>query len=359
MSKNTLLFTLEYPPFKGGVSKYYENLVEFWPKKENIFVLNNNEDKLIKKYFIPKWLPAFYYLFKEIKKKKINYIIVGHILPLGTVAYFLQVFLKIKYSVILHGMDFAYALRAPRKKKLAKKILEKADKIICANSFLKSEVENFLGKNKKIKLVNPGIDTKIKKYPNLEEKIKNKYNLEDKKMLFSIGRLTKRKGVDMVIKIWGDILKEIPNAHYFIAGAGEDEKYLKELAKNKKNIHFLGKISEKEKWAFLNLCDVFIMPSRNINGDYEGFGIVYLEANLCTRPVIAGNSGGVSDAVKNNYNGLLVNPQSKEDIKKAILKLLKDEKLARKLGEIGKKMVLKKFSTQKQSENIYYIFFKN
>ena len=51
---------------------------------------------------------------------------------------------------------------------------------------------------------------------------------------------------------------------------------------------------------------IFIMPARNIAGDFEGFGIVYLEANLAKKPVIAGDSGGVRDAVVHNLNGLVV-----------------------------------------------------
>jgi len=97
------------------------------------------------------------------------------------------------------------------------------------------------------------------------------------------------------------------------------------------------------------------MPSRNIDGDFEGFGIVYLEANLLGKPVIAGDSGGVKDAVINGYNGILVNPEDNKEIKNAILKLSKDEKFREKLGEQGKERVINEFSWEKRTEKIYQI----
>ena len=79
--------------------------------------------------------------------------------------------------------------------------------------------------------------------------------------------------------------------------------------------------TDEEVNAWYELCDMFIMPAREEDGDFEGFGIVYLEANSYSKPVIAGDSGGVRDAVKDGVNGLLVNPESVEEIKNAIIKL--------------------------------------
>jgi phosphatidylinositol alpha-1,6-mannosyltransferase len=90
------------------------------------------------------------------------------------------------------------------------------------------------------------------------------------------------------------------------------------------------------------------MPSRKIQGDVEGFGIVYLEANLAGKPVIAGDSGGVRDAVLDGVNGLMVNPESKGEILGAILKLAGDRKLRRELGARGRQRAIKEFDSKKQ-----------
>lgn len=101
------------------------------------------------------------------------------------------------------------------------------------------------------------------------------------------------------------------------------------------------------------MIDIFVMPARNIAGDFEGFGIVYLEANLCGKVVIAGNSGGVPDAVENNINGLLVDPENEEEIAQAIIELCADKNRREKLGEQGRQRALIKFNWKHQVENIF------
>jgi len=357
-----LLFTLEYPPFKGGVANYYGNVVKYWLEPDDIFVLNNNHNKLVKNWLWPKWLPAVRQLWQAVKKEKINYVLVGHVLPLGTIAWLLSYFLKFKYSVILHGMDFAYALHKARKKRTTKRILIKAQSIICANSYTAKLVENFLGKKQagKVQVVNPGITPRKQKAKSKKQEILiNKYNLQNKIILFSVGRLVKRKGFDMVIEAMMEVLKKVPDLVYLIAGAGPDEKSLKKkassgtLASLPATIIFLGKITDEEKWAWLDLCDLFITVSRNIKGDFEGFGIVYLEANIAGKPVIAGDSGGVRDAVKDGVNGLLVNSEDAAEIAEAIIRLAKDRNLRKKLGEQGRERAIKEFNWEKQVGKIY------
>ena len=371
----TLLFTLEYPPFKGGVANYYCNIVKYWIEPNDISVLHNNNNNLIKNYFWPKWLPAIWQLWHTIKKQKIEHVLVGHILPLGTVTYFVAKLTKIPYSVFLHGMDFTYALRNQRKKWLAKKILNNAKYIICGNSYTAGLVKKFVGDKQedKVGVVNPGIfirkqkaesPLRLSEASRKQDLLIQKYNLQNKVVLFSIGRLVKRKGFDKAIEALPEVLKKAPNLVYVIAGIGPDEAYLKKKSGNleqnaREKIIFLGKISDEEKWAWLNLCDIFIMPARNIDGDFEGFGIVYLEANLCNKPVIAGDSGGVRDAVCDHENGILVDPENTDAIAEGILELALNQRLRQKLGEQGWRRAIEKFNWEKQVKKIYYLITRN
>jgi phosphatidylinositol alpha-1,6-mannosyltransferase len=362
-AKKILLFTLEYPPFKGGVANYYGYLVKYWPQPENIFVLNNNKNKLININLpILKWLPAFFELKKAVSKNKIDHIIVGNILPLGIVLLILIKFFNIKFSIILHGTDIAYAQKSKRKKWLAGQIFLKAENIICNSTFTSGLIKDYYDNyKKKVIIINPGIDTALQISNIDEQKIKFKYNLDDKIILFSLSRLIRRKGIDKVIESLPEILNKIDNLVYVIAGTGPDEHELKiraaELIKKipslKNKIIFLGKISEEAKWAWLSISDIFILPSREEDGNLEGFGIVYLEASLAGKPVIAGNHGGVSDAVIGHKTGLLVNPQSEQEIQQAILKLVKDKDLRIKLGEQGRKRVMNEFDWKWQVGKIY------
>lgn len=346
-----LLFTLEYPPFHGGVANYYGNLVKYWPKPDDIFALNNNNGGLISnKLPFLKWLPAHFALNKKIKQEKIKHILVGQILPLGTVALVYAKFYKIKYSIILHGMDLTYAMKLPRKKWLTGKILQNADKIICVNSYVAEMARQaFPNAGQKIIVVNPGVESHITHNSQLVTQLRGKYSLESKMILLSVGRLVKRKGFDKVIEALPEVLKKVPNLVYVILGNGEELKNY-EL---KNNALIINNASDEEKNSWYNLSDIFIMPSRNIGGDFEGFGIVYLEANLAGKPVIAGDSGGTRDAVINGFNGLLVDPENTDEISGAIIKLALDSELRQKLGEQGRERVINNFNWKKQVEKIY------
>ncbi|MFH1233194.1 MAG: glycosyltransferase family 4 protein [Patescibacteria group bacterium] len=348
----TLLFTLEYPPFYGGVANYYGNLIKHWPKPSEIFVLDNKSNLINNQLPILKWLSALLKLWKIVKQEKIDYVLVGQILPLGIVAYLISKIIKIRYAVFLHGMDFTFAIQQQRKSWITRIILKNSDKIICANSYVASLVQKFYPKIKnKINVVNPGVELNNQLQNTNYELLKTKYNLENKIILLSVGRLVKRKGFLEVIVCLPEVLKKVPNLIYVILGSGPEINNLQakilELKLDDKII-IITNADNQERNTWLNLCNVFIMPTKNINNDFEGFGIVYLEANLAGKPVIAGKSGGVGDAVVDGLNGLLVDPENLDQITNAIIKLAKNPSLRQKLGEQGRQRALKDFNWQKQ-----------
>lgn len=339
-----LLATLEYPPQVGGVANYYANLKSAWPEPENFIILDNSTDLLLAKQRYFPWLKAIRSINRVYKHNQIDIALIGQILPLGTVAWILSLFSKFQFGIFFHGLDYSLATKSSFKKNLTKLILKRAKIIVCANSEVSRLLLDFYPQCKdRTEIVNPGAkEVKINLFS--RESLDLKYNIKDKKIIFSLGRLVRRKGFDRVIQSLDNLNRN--DFVYIICGEGEEKRYLQDLALKSscnKNILFIDHISEQEKWSWLALCDIFIMPSRNIDGDFEGFGIVYLEANLMARPVIAGNSGGVRDAVVNNYNGLLVNPEDNNEIAAAIDKLLSNPDLAKILGEQGKERALKEF----------------
>lgn len=370
---NILLFTLEYPPYKGGVANYYGNMITHWPSN-NIYILTNKNRgeqalnavyyrTLVSNYILPKWLPAFLHLARTIKKHNIEHVIVGHILPLGTVTLFLSKVLKFKYTVVLHGMDAAWALKKKRKRQMAQKILKQAQHIICANSHVNRVITEILPpeNDAKIHVINPGITDTPPEVTDAEiEEIKKEYGVHDKFLLLSVGRLVARKGFQQVIKAFPHISKNIDTVVYVIAGTGPFENQLKQEVSQldpdlQSKIIFLGSIADKEKWKWLKACDIFIMPSMNFDGDFEGFGIVYLEANIMGKPVIAGEEGGVTDAVEHKTNGLVVDPRNPDNIAQAVHHLTIDKELREKLGRQGKQRANNNFDWEKQISKIFRI----
>jgi len=178
-----------------------------------------------------------------------------------------------------------------------------------------------------------------------------RYGLQGCKVLLTLARLVPRKGQDQVIAALPAISREVPRVVYLIAGRGRDESRLRDLARSlgvEDRVIFAGFVDPEELVDHYNLADVYLMPSREIadTGSVEGFGITFLEANACGIPVIGGRSGGIPDAIVDGQTGLLVDPLDQEQIAEAIIRLLTDEGLARRLGAQGRRRVLRELRWQ-------------
>ncbi|MEI7451846.1 MAG: glycosyltransferase family 4 protein [Candidatus Falkowbacteria bacterium] len=350
----TLLFTLEYEPFKGGVANYYKNLVINWPEPDNISVLYKN--------YLGRRLKHLFYLrdlYREYRRSKFDYILVGQLMPLGSVVYLFAKIFKVKYAVFIHGMEISPYLAGGKKAALVQKILRQADKIITPNNFTAELIKKVLINNlEKIVVVSPGISGRPEVNKARVAQLKEQYGVDGKKVVLSLGRLVKRKGFDTVLESLETMtLAELEKVMYVVAGAGPDSYYMQSLflkyPRLKEHVLFLSEISDDDKWSWLDLCDIFVMPARNIAGDFEGFGIVYLEANLSHKAVIAGRAGGVPDAVVDGLNGILVDPENREELKVKILELLSDVKLRHELAERGYERVIKDFKWSDKITQIY------
>lgn len=362
----TLLITIDATI--GGVANYYQGICDHLPSNK-ISVLTVKEDEIFnfKNYPIyrcnlifdlpiwPKWLPVFWHLWRIVKKEKIKTVLVGQILPLGTVALCLSKILNFDYIIFTHGMDIVLPQKNARKNWLVKKILKNSKIAVASSNFTKQELLKFKINENRIIISYPCPRIKPPSDENIKNNLIKKYNLKNRKIILSAARLVERKGFDLVIKAISQAVKEINNFVYIIAGEGEYSDELKKMAcasGYSDKIIFVGKISDEELKAFYNLCDLYIMPSRNINGDVEGFGIVYLEAGSFGKPVIGGRSGGVIEAVIDNKTGILVNPESVLEISDALTRLLKDNDLSDKLGQCARERIKNKFSWDQQVEKL-------
>lgn len=151
----------------------------------------------------------------------------------------------------------------------------------------------------------------------------DRYGLTGKKVLMTFGRLVsteRAKGFDKVLELLPELRLSIPDLAYLIVGGGEHRERLIRKARDlgvADLVVFAGMIPEGEKADHYRLADVFVMPSRG-----EGFGIVFLEAMACGIPVIASNSDGGREAVRDGLLGTLINPDDRDGIKQAIMKAL-------------------------------------
>ena len=237
--------------------------------------------------------------------------------------------------------------------KMIRTFLQEADCVVPNSKFTMHE---FLALNlppEKFKIVTPGVDTErfIEKAPDRE--LIQKYDLANKKVLLTVARLDERKGHDKVIEAVAELKNEIPGIVYLIVGKGREMRRLKALVKKhkvKENVKFCGYASDEELPKYYNLCDTFILLNRqtaqdeNLIGDYEGFGIVFLEASACGKPVIAGNFGGIRDAVQNEKSGYIIDGENMAGITTAIKKLLLNDFNRIQMGKYGRERAVQFFT---------------
>lgn len=186
-------------------------------------------------------------------------------------------------------------------------------------------------------------------------RIRARLNLVGKRVIVTVGRLVERKGHDMMIRALPRVLEEVPDAAYIIVGRGPMEGRLKALAQQLgvlEHVLFCGFVPETELFAYYQAGDVFAMPNREVDGDTEGFGIVFVEAGACAKPVVGGRSGGVREVVANGVTGFLVNPLEVEEIARTLTVLLQDHELARRMGQAGRARVEQHYTYRQVAGNI-------
>jgi phosphatidylinositol alpha-1,6-mannosyltransferase len=283
-------------------------------------------------------------------------VVVSHLLNMGKVALAVKRLTGTPYAVILHGFDVAQASSTTWWKSLAaKEILDNADLVICNSSFTASFARSFGVKDEHIALVNPPPWLSLDESASTSAVAKFRKNngLGDKFTLLTVTRLVKRKGVDTVIDAVAKLRKAGKDIDYVIIGDGPDKGRLKHLAHTAgvtDSVKFLGAMKPDTLAVPYTACDAFVMvPRSEDGGDVEGYGIVYLEANIFAKPVIGSRTGGVPEAVLDGETGLLVEPDNADELAAAITRLMDDAELRQKLGEGGRERLRRDYGDNRQA----------
>ncbi len=247
-----------------------------------------------------------------------------------------------------HGREFLPESHRPIRACVQRAVVRAASGAVVNSHYTMSQMVASGMPQDRVRVVHPGVDPdEFTASPDLNA-ARQRMSWPDGPTLLSIGRLIERKGVDTVISALPIIHKSLPDAHHVIIGSGPHEDSLRALASEigvDDHVHFLGAVGDEQKSAAVQLCSAFVMPSRDIpTAPPEGFGIVYLEANLCGKPVIAARTGGVEDAVEHGVNGLLIEPGSPEQVAAAAVALLGDADAAGAMGERGRERALERFA---------------
>jgi glycosyltransferase involved in cell wall biosynthesis len=172
-------------------------------------------------------------------------------------------------------------------------------------------------------------------------------NKTDMVRILFVGRLEERKGFDVLIKAIPIIMDKSPNVVVHICGEGDLMKDAKtKLNHFSKRVFFHGYQSRTRLDNFYSQCDIFVAPSR-----YESFGLIYLEAMHFGKAIVACNSGGTPEVVKDHETGILVKPEDHLELANSILKLVENSDLRKKLGSAGKSRLKELFSLDRMIQS--------
>ena len=300
---------------------------------------------------------SFFSLLKIKKIIKKNNIQLVHI-NYGTSAYSFSFLTKIKIPFIIHfhGYDASSKLSDKNYLKKLKLILPKACKIIVVSDEMKNNIINYVDKSIENKIVTIPYGVDIDKITNFTSQFSNNETIK----VLHVGRLTPKKGVPDLVKVFHQIIKEIDNVQLNIIGSGEEFQIIqKYINKNKLTDKIILHGAKKQDFviSFLHKTDIFVLNSRTApNGDKEGFPNVIIEAMAAKKAIISTYHAGIPMAISNMQEGLLVEEKNNAQLKTALMKLIQDKTLREKLAGNAFEKVTKNFTINKMLQNINKVY---
>jgi phosphatidylinositol alpha-1,6-mannosyltransferase len=258
-----------------------------------------------------------------------------------------------KYGVFVHGGDLLKELHAIHHsrfaRKTAKALLGSAAAVVANSQWTREQAQKVLRElgldplAESVRLVplgtdpeqfRPGIDTRA---------VRTRYGVNGGAWVLTVARLEAYKGVDMALRAVAQCRSDGVDVNYLVVGTGKKRKEYQRLAEELKiaaHVRFVGNVPEAELPAVFNIANAYVGVSRRADGSrVEGFGVAIAEASACGLPVIAGQSGGLAEAVHDGETGLVVNPDDPEAVATALKRLVSDQLFARRLGQAGRKAI--------------------
>lgn len=274
----------------------------------------------------------------------------GKCLPEGLIASLMKRRYGIPFVCFAHGEELTLAATSRELSWLTGRVLRDAVHVIANSVHSKMIVRNTWGlPDGKVTVMHPGVDTSrfVPAPPDVE--VRKHLDWTDRRVILTVGALQKRKGQDMMIRALPAIRARFPDVLYSIVGEGWERPYLDRLAADlgvSESVQFRGVPSDAELVTCYQQCDVFALPNRQVGWDLEGFGMVLLEAQACGRPVITGDSGGTSEAIRPDETGLVISCQTAEPIVDAVCSILDNPDRGAQMGIRGRDRAVTQFDWQ-------------
>lgn len=311
-------------------------------------ILPNMKKSFLARLQMPFLIAAeFFSLYGLARKEKPGLIHAHWILPQGFTAAIVGKLLGIPIIVTAHAGD-VFPLNKPLFRMLSRFSMKAAAAVTANSNFTKAAVEKVGAANATV--IPMGVDLKLFSSSSALEAstVRKKYGISRKngRMVLFVGRLAEKKGVAYLIEAMKQVAKRYPLCRLVVVGDGPEKKDLIRQAQPiRENIVFAGSVPNSQLPVFYRAADVFVLPSIVAgSGDTEGLGVVLLEAIAAGCPVVASNVGGIPDVIINNKTGLLVAQKDPKEIARAIMHILGNPSLGKKLSLAARGHAARNFS---------------
>jgi phosphatidylinositol alpha-1,6-mannosyltransferase len=346
-----LLVTNDFPPRVGGIQSYLYNIYRRSAPHEIVVLApahpGDSAFDASQPFEVVRHPTRVYWPSPAVRRTVVSLarsrhadvVAFGAVLPMNLVASALDV----PVVVHTHGFEVAWA-RLPALVQALRRIGNHASLVTAVSDFTERFIRRAMGEHATIRLLRTGVDLE-RFHPGIDgAHVRKRHGVAGRPVVCCVSRLVARKGQDRLIEALPAVKRIVPDAALLLVGGGPARASLERAARRigvERDVAFAGEVPIDELAAHYAAGDVFAMPvrSRYAGLEVEGLGLVYLEAQACGRPAIAGDSGGAPEAVVPGETGIVVPGAHTHAIAGACARLLSEPPLRERMGRAARAFV--------------------
>ena len=356
----TLVVTNDFPPRQGGIQTFVAALLERRPPDSLVVLASDHpgsaEHDAALPYPVVRRPTGMLLPTRATARAAVELVdrygcdraFFGAAAPLGLLAPALRT-AGVRHLVgATHGHETGW-VALPGSRQVMQRIAGGLDVLTYITEYTRARLAPALGGRTRLAQLSPGVD--VDRFtPDADgTAVRRRHGLGEAPVVVCVSRLVARKGQDVLVRGWPQVLARHPSARLLLVGGGPDEAALRRAVAAgglERSVVLTGGVPSEELPAYYAAGDVFAMPCRTRRAglDVEGLGMVFLEAAACGRPVVAGTSGGAPEAVQEGVTGHVVDPRSPDAVAGTLADLLDDLERARAMGAAGRAWVEQSWS---------------
>lgn len=367
-----LLVTNDFPPRRGGIQSYLQNLVDhlvaagthtltvYAPDWKGADAFDREASYEVERHPGTLMLPVPTVagrMRKLIKRHSADTVWFGAAAPLALMAPLARDAGVGRVVASTHGHEVGWSM-LPVARTALRRIGTGTDVVTYISDYTRGRFASAFGPDAALEQLPPGVDTdRFVPDEVARAELRARYRLGERPVVVCLSRLVPRKGQDMLIRAMPAIRQRVPGAALVIVGGGPYLTSLRRLAHSfgvAEHVVFTEGVPGDELPAHHALADVFAMPCRTRGAglDVEGLGIVFLEASSTGVPVVAGRSGGAPETVRDGETGVVVDGWDVGAIAASVGDLLADPDRAARMGEAGRRWVVENWQWSSKAERL-------